>query len=258
MGQGDQTDSLRAPSHSPGELPLAVLLPAHARAVKRTLPIAGLLTVPSEEEFVVGVHHQLLGRIPTASQIEAMMAPLKHGKQRHSIVYETYASPERAIRLGRGDWSPIERYMWASNELLSELKVSADARVVATVTCALIRAKEPDPFGLIRAFVDRAKTPSRKVAVKLLVKQAASTPQQTLRFAVGIVEGNARWADLRLKLERPASTPTLEPLVEEIRALRLEHNRLENRLIEVSTRLRHIDGVVRPNSSPKAPSDSHD
>jgi hypothetical protein len=226
-----------------------VLLPATGPNLQsRLLPISVLVDVRSEAEFAVGAHHHLFGRIPDDAEVQEVVKLLATGRNREHVLYEMYAAPERARHLTRTDWTFVERHAYAAFELLADLQIPADPRVVTVLATGIFRRGDPDVFRSVKTLFDRKAIPSGRVRLKTVASVGRRSPKSILRGMFGLLEGNARWGDIRVKLAR-RSVPTvdLNPLTRELGFLRQENARLEQRIIEISARVRHLDDVVSNN-----------
>jgi hypothetical protein len=196
----------------------------------------------SDTAFAHGAYRQICDQVPDDEQIQTVLGLLASGKSREQILYEMYAAPERAQHLGRADWTFLERHAYGAFEFLNDMQIAADPRLSTVVAFGIIRRGDADVFRSVKLFFDRNAIPSGRVRLTTVARVNCRSPKSVVRGLLGLVEGNVRWADLRVKLARlPFPSVDLGPVAREFERLRHENERLENRIIEISTRLRHLD-----------------
>ena len=221
-------------------------LPTQALPV--TLPalaIPQLHLVSADDDFVIRAHRSILDRAPRQAEKDACLTMLAAGQSRLAVMFELYASADRAIALHRADWTFMERHAYGAYELLRDLRIETDPRVCTVLACALQRRGGPDVFLAIKSVFDRREQPSFRQRLTGVLASGPRSAKSISRFAAGFIEGNARWADIRVKLSRTSPVTPSGSLDHSVAKLLSDNARLEARLIEVQTRLRLLENRTR-------------
>ena len=208
------------------------------------LAIPHLHLVSADDDFVIRAHRSILDRAPRQAEKDVCLASLDAGQSRFGVMFELYASADRAIALHRADWTFMERHAYGAYELLRDLRIETDPRVCTVVACALLRRGGSDVFLAIKSLFDRRQHPSFRHRLRGALATGPLSAKSTIRGAAGFVEGNARWGDIRIKLSRTAPVSPAGSLDNSVGMLLSDNARLEARLIEVQTRLRQLENRI--------------
>ena len=221
-------------------------LPTQAPQVTpRGLAIPQLHLVSADDDFVIRAHRSILDRAPRQAEKDVCLAMLAAGQSRLSVMFELYASADRASALQRADWTFMERHAYGAYELLRDLRIETDPRVCTVLSCALLRRGGSDVFLAIKYLFDRGEQRSSRQRLRGALARGPQSAKSIVRFAAGFIEGNARWADIRVKLSRTAPASSSSSLDHSVGMLLSDNARLEARLIEVQTRLRQLENRTR-------------